>query len=736
MSEIELPEIDTLDTPFKKRVAITAAFLVLVGGLLALGASLASEREQQLSLEAQAATIKASSGYGAAYSEIAAVAAGDADARSLRQRAELARVAATLTGSDAYLQEADALDVSVQGIADLAVPDEDESHFDDVNRENTNRLLEPREDALRADAKRETAAAWGTKADRYVLGITLLGVALALLGLSLTLPPRTRRIVVLPAVLIALFAAVVSGVAARQHPSKTPDEAVQAVAEGDRLMSRGRYDAAVEAYSEAIELRDDYAQAYRARGTAYDLAGSPETSSYVFTTVDKEFRDRSIADLGKALELSPVADYLTLVNQGANVFHVKRYAESEELTARAIKTNDRLPLPWSNLAMAQAAQGKEDEARASFEEMIERVVERPDPLEQFELFAAVRSALEILKQLEPSRAELVERFTGMMVAAQAEQLRPGDVTDTDDAEISNLELTATGLSLNAAYDQAGLATDSRITWVGYFRPADDEPWQQPSNMLLVDRLVDPAPGPYTLGLIDTSCPGPGDYRLDAWLDDRLLASAETTVAAEADRYVRVLRPAEPSDRLPSEGVGARRLGARPGPPLGARRRQDPAHRPRRAAACGARRSPGEAGCADCVGHRACVQRVRTDHRSARLRDRRPGRLLPQLQPSGRRVERALLGGPRPGRAAARLRRRVRRQHPELTGGHRRPDRQALLQRRPARLIHRHPARLGCPVAARLDVEAARTAVVRLLGVHLGRAVGTRQVEGHPPSMAR
>jgi tetratricopeptide (TPR) repeat protein len=537
MSEIELPEIDSLDTPFKKRVAITAAFLVLLGGLLALAASLASEQEQKLSSDAQAATIKASSGYGAAYSEIATLTASDAEARSLRQRAELARVAATLTGWDAYAQEAAALDLSVQGIADLAAPDEDESHFDDVNRETMNRLLEPRQDALRADAKRETAAAWGTKADRYVLGITLLGVALALLGLSLTLPQRTRRLVVLPAVLIALFAAVVGGFAASQRPSKTPDEAVQALAEGDRLMSLGRYDDAVESYTDAIELRDDYAQAYRARGTAYDLAGSPETSSYVFTTVDKESRARSIADLGKALELSPVPDYLTLVNQGANVFHVKRYAESEELTTRALKTNDRLPLPWSNLAMAQAAQGKEDEAHASFEKMIERVVERPDPLERLELFAAVRSALEILARLEPSRAELVERFEGMMIAAEAEQLRPGDVPDAVDAEISNLELTATGLQLSAAYDQSGLSIDSRISWVGFFRPSDDEPWQQPSNLLIVDRLVDATPGPYTLGMIDTSCPGPGDYRLDAWLDDRLLASAETSVAAEADSYV-------------------------------------------------------------------------------------------------------------------------------------------------------------------------------------------------------
>ena len=401
-AEIELPEMDRLDTPFKKRVAVTAALLVLFGGLLAFGASLASEREQELSADAQSETITASAGYGAAYSEITTLTGGDTEVRSLDQRAELARVEATLTGSDTYAHEAQAYDVSAQALADLAVKKQDESHFADVNREVTDRLLEPREDALRADAKRETAADWGAKSDRYVLGITLLGVALALLGLSLTLSSKTRRLVVAPAVLIALFAAGISGIAASKHPTTTPDKAVRALAEGDRLMSLGRYDDAVTAYSEAIRVRDDYAPAYRARGTAYDLAGSPETSGYVFTTVDKEFRAKSIADLDKALALSPVPDYLTLVNQGANVFHEKRYAESEELTRRALKTNDRLPLPWSNLAMAQAAQGKGDEARASFEEMITRVVERPDPAERFELFAAVRSALEILARLEPS----------------------------------------------------------------------------------------------------------------------------------------------------------------------------------------------------------------------------------------------------------------------------------------------------------------------------------------------
>ena len=56
---------------------------------------------------------------------------------------------------------------------------------------------------------------------------------------------------------------------------------MQALAEGDRLMGLGRYDDAVDSYSEAIELRDDYAAAYRARGFAYDQAGGTGSGSYV-----------------------------------------------------------------------------------------------------------------------------------------------------------------------------------------------------------------------------------------------------------------------------------------------------------------------------------------------------------------------------------------------------------------------------------------------------------------------
>jgi tetratricopeptide (TPR) repeat protein len=535
-AEIELPEIERLATPFKKRVAISAALLVLLGGLLALGASRASEQERTLSADAQAASIKASAGYGEAFGEIAKLAGSDAEARSLRQRAELARVWSDLTGRPAYAREADALDLSAQALSDLTAPDQDASHWADVNREATALLVAPRENALRADVLRESATAWGAKTDRYVLGITLLAVALSLLGLSLTLSAGTRGLVVVPAVLIAVFAALVSVVAASQHPARTPDGAVEALAEGDRLMTLGQYDEALDAYTEAIRLRGDFAQAYRARATAEALAGSPETSSYVFITVDEEARKRSIADLDKALELSPVADYLTLVNQGANLFHVREYAESEELTRRALDTNDRLPLPWSNLALARAAQGDEDGARDAYEEMVRLTLERPDPIEQQELFASARSALEILALREPSKAELAEQLEGMLVAAQALQASPEPNPAGSDAEISSFELSAAGGNLQASYEPSGLPTGSRVSWVGYFRPSADDPWQQRARLVRVDRLVDETPGSKTAYFFDDSCPGAGEYRVDAWLDDRLLASDVTTVAAEAERY--------------------------------------------------------------------------------------------------------------------------------------------------------------------------------------------------------
>ncbi len=551
-SEIEVPEIDVLDTPFKKLIAGSAALLVLLGGVLALGASRASEQEARLSAAAQAASLRAFAGYGEAQLEMSRVAGSDTEARSLRQRVAQARSAASLTGSPAYANDVEAWERSAKRLGDLAVEETGAAHYEDVAEAQLRLLLEPRVEALRADALRESATAWGGKADRYVLGITLLAVALSLLGLSLTLVEGTRRLVIVPAALIATLAGLVSLVAATQRTTVTPDDAVRALARGDLQMGMRRFDAAVASYTEAIRLRADYTQALRARGLAHDLAGSPETSAYVFTTVDRKHRLRSIADLDRALELSPVPDFLTLVNQAANVFHVRRFADSERLTRQALETNDRLPLPWANLALAQAAQGKGAEARRSMTEMVSRAVERPDPVEQAELFASSRTTLEMLVAMDPSRRPLVKELQGMLVAAQAELASPGTSPTSTEGRITQIDLVVGGSNLVVSYQGSGLPERSRISWIGYARNESDEAWQQRKGLVQVRRVGEEETGRRSLLMTDYECPGAGQYRVEGWLDDRLVASAYATVEAatpytysyDAAAHASVCRPAD------------------------------------------------------------------------------------------------------------------------------------------------------------------------------------------------
>ncbi len=573
-SEIEVPEIDVLDTPFKKLIAGSAALLVLVGGVLALGASRASEQEARLSTAAQAASLRAFAGYGEAQLEMARVAGSDVEARSLRQRAAHARTLASLTGSAAYANDVEGWESSAKTLDELGVAGSGATHFDAVLEVQLELLREPRVEALRADALRESASAWGAKTDRYVLGITLLAVALSLLGLSLTLLDGTRRLAVVPAALIATLAGVVSLVAATQRPSATPERAVRALAQGDLQMGKRKFDAAVESYSEAIRVREDYTQALRARATAHALAGSSETSMYVFTSVDRKHRLRSIADLDRALELSPVPDYLTLVNQGANLFHVRRFADSERLTRQALETNDRLPLAWANLALAQAAQGHAGRARESMAEMVRRTLKRPDPIEQAELFASSRTTLEMLVAMDRSRRPLVKQLQGQLVAAQAELVSPGPSPADADARISGIELTVNGSNLVVSYDGTALPERSRISWIGYGRDEPDDAWQQRKSLVLVRRVLDQETGRRSQQLTDYECPGAGQYRVEGWLDDRLVATAYATVETatkyaysyDAAAHTSLCRP--PGWKVEDDVPGRMRLTA-PAPDPGA-----------------------------------------------------------------------------------------------------------------------------------------------------------------------
>lgn len=97
---------------------------------------------------------------------------------------------------------------------------------------------------------------------------------------------RTRRNLVLGVVVVVLvlLAVPVSRLAKRLATPETPEQSVQ---RGLALNKQQRYDAAVRAFSEAIRVRTDMADAYLYRGMALYAAGQMEASVADFNQVLK-----------------------------------------------------------------------------------------------------------------------------------------------------------------------------------------------------------------------------------------------------------------------------------------------------------------------------------------------------------------------------------------------------------------------------------------------------------------
>lgn len=323
---------------------------------------------------------------------------------------------------------------------------------------------------------------------------------------------------------------------ALSSPHATPEDALQAVAEGDRLMSLRRFDQAIAAYSTAVDIDPTYALAYRQRSLAHLLGGSGERNSYVLTTTDPEARREVIADLERAFEHGATDDYLALVNQGANYFHTQDYKSSERFTRSALRLNPAPPLPWMNLGLVLAAQGRYEEARLAYHKAIDRLRERPDPLEHQEVFAASRGTLEILARQQPDRAASVRQLQGELVDAELADRFPGaTIPSRTDADVIDLRLSTENSQLLATVSYRGLPEGAPLAWIVYFRPEAGEEWQQRQDLSVFEQSTLPPSGAAHLLIVDERCPAAGEYRLDLFLGRERLASGEASLPATEGR---------------------------------------------------------------------------------------------------------------------------------------------------------------------------------------------------------
>jgi tetratricopeptide (TPR) repeat protein len=528
-AELDLGDIDRLDSRSRRHLAACIVLVSLLSSVVALLAADAGARADERAREAERSAVTAMAADARAYVEYFGGLAGYAEAQPAELRRSVAEARA-LAGTDGAAADAARWRSAGDALADLSPPASEPDPDAAAQRSFQDLYMQVDLASLLQGTRRETADAWSDRAERYSAVLTLLAIVLSVLGLAATFGQRLRRPLVRSAVVVALACLVVTAAVAVRAVPEVPDGAVGQVADGDRLLTLGDHQGAIDAYSRAVGEAPGYAVAYVRRAGAYALQGSPERDqAYVFSITTPEARARSIADLERAFRLGAGNDVLALATQGANYFFVGRYGDAEAIARRALDRNPRLTVARLSLGLALAAQGRADQAARSFERFAGQAAEAAARRERQELFAAGHTTLEQLARQEPGRAGLARQLQDQLTAAQTVAagypLRPPG----PGAAVSDLALSAGDRSLTATYRQRGLRQGDVLTWIAYTRPDPGQPWRQRPTLSAFQRFAGPVEGDTGQVVLRTGqCPASGDYRVDLYLGGLLQASAEVT----------------------------------------------------------------------------------------------------------------------------------------------------------------------------------------------------------------
>ena len=536
--EIEAPEVEELDTPFRRRTALAVAILALFGGIVLFASGVAGGQEEATAASAQRDSVVAMSRSSAVSVEYNEQLQSYLGVSSLRHRANITQTWDDLLGLSSQGDLAQGWDSAASELANSSDLASGGKYANDPALLAADMETAPDLAVLRQQAAEETAAAWG-QMRRLELGIvTLIAVALSLLGLSLTVSSGIRRYLVAPAVLIVIVGvAGFAWVATRPVP-RTSAAAMNAVVKGDRLAQLKEFPDAIKAYDSALAAQPGYPAALQQLAAAVVQASAPPqtTGQYLMSMSTPAAYRAAISALTRALG-GTGNDYVPLVNLGAFYFHVRDYAESATMSQRAIQVNPGPPLPWMNLGLALLGEGNAPAAAPAYRHAITLIVRYPNPGYRKELFSAALTTLQALAAQEPGRAALVQRTKAAIVAAESKTLIPKAVPASH-ATISGLEVQASWPNLNLRFAYANVPKGARLAAIVYFRPPGQSSWLQPNGLDYFSKMDLASSGSATWRLTDQSCPAAGDYRVEIYNDGHLLGTA--TAAAQRPPVPEVL----------------------------------------------------------------------------------------------------------------------------------------------------------------------------------------------------
>jgi tetratricopeptide (TPR) repeat protein len=525
--KLDPPEIEP-DTPPRRRIALAAAIIALVGSLAGAASAIADGNADRLRREAQRQSVSALAARAAALADLYDVRSRNAVHGGLAARRTLALIHVEVFGSQsidgetaAWTKAADDLEaISPQG-ALATLP----GFFDYTGeRLGAADLL-----SLRADASRETSSSWAHKADLYFMAVTMLAVVLALLGLSATLGDRLGRWFFVAAGTLVIASAVAAGSAKLAGITRTPEAAVRAVADGNARLYARDWTGAVGRYDAALRERADYAPALRQRASATIAAGSRGVDAFVIPDSTQSAYEHAARDLDRVLDQG-IRDPLTLTNQAASLFHLRQYRRSEALSREALE-KQTLPLPLANLGLVIAAQGREQEAERTYRRFVELVeseskARNRDPLERDALYSSSLTTLDKLARLEPARAGLAGQLQGLVLSAWASQGAPGATRPTTAKGTLTLRANQTSVAADLRY--TGVAPRAPAAFAVYYRLQGGADWILHPSLSFVGPWQLAPDGTANYRRVDTSCLPEGDLRVDVFVSGWRIATSTVT----------------------------------------------------------------------------------------------------------------------------------------------------------------------------------------------------------------
>jgi tetratricopeptide (TPR) repeat protein len=532
MPDVEAPEIELDDDApiFRRRLALAVVLITLFGATIAYFHESNSNNEDNAAREAQIASIK---GFG---QQVGASTESNTEYRlfvqkqlldrrhlvaAARQRSTLDASQASFYGteSDRWTQLRDAIGKASQ-IKD----------FQGATELDSKLQTQPDEARLSQKVFANKANDYGNKADSYVAVLTVLAVALFLIGLSLTVSGRGRYFLAVPGVAVALVCFGWAVLVTATSITQVSPNAVDLTAQGFALQKNGDAKGAIDKFNAAIKDSPQFGAAYARLADAEFQAGASSSAGNQFQSLaDPEATKRAIAAGEKAISLGE-GDASLLSDVGFFHFALGEYDRAAALSQQALDSNDQFPPLVFNLGVAQVGLGDASAAQKTYERGIELLSQEQDNDLKFQIIAAARTDLEIAVDRTPDRKDLVQQMKGLLAVAEAPIL-PNRGAPADNApsgsSVTDLKILQDRFRLFVSYTADGFDAGTSLTNVWYFRPLDRNEQGPFEQLFPLDRATATGTDPVTTEPVENGdCLPGGDYRVEVYAGRDLVGTIE------------------------------------------------------------------------------------------------------------------------------------------------------------------------------------------------------------------